>query len=65
LQIGGVMNLALRTQPQRLRGVAAHRHHRRLLTSLQTGSADGAREAITADIMSAGDDILAGGTLPN
>jgi DNA-binding GntR family transcriptional regulator len=65
LQIGGVMNLALRTQPQRLRGVAAHRHHRRLLTSLQTGSADGAREAITADIMSAGDDILAGGTLPH
>ena len=31
LRVGGVMNVALRVDPERLRTVAAHRHHKRLL----------------------------------
>jgi DNA-binding GntR family transcriptional regulator len=64
LRVGGVMNVALRMDPQRLRTVAAHRHHKRLLESIRSNDADGAREAVVADIMSAGDRILAHGSLP-
>ncbi len=64
LRVGGVMNVALRKDPQRLRTVAAHRHHKRLLESIKSRDADGAREAVVADIMSAGDRILAHGGLP-
>jgi DNA-binding GntR family transcriptional regulator len=64
LRVGGVMNVALRMDPQRLRTVAAHRHHKHLLQSIKNKDADGAREAVVADITSAGDRILAHGGLP-
>jgi DNA-binding GntR family transcriptional regulator len=63
LQIGAVMNLGLRATPKRLRTVAAHQHHSRLLEALKQKDSIVAREALVADVMSAGDAILSQGKL--
>ena len=63
LQVGAVLNLGLRARPTRLRTVAAHRHHTNLLKALEQRDPERAREALVADIMTAGDEILANGTV--
>ncbi len=65
LQIGPVINLDLRASPERLKEGEAHIHHARLVEAVRQRDGDGARAALTADIMSAGDFILARGVLPD
>ncbi len=64
LQIGPVLNLDLRTSPQRLHALAAHDHHAKLVAALQQHDARGARRALTADIETAAAYILSLRQLP-
>ena len=65
LQIGPVLNLDFCAGPDRVRQGEAHVHHAALLRALQARDPDGARNALVADIWSAGDFILSRGILPD
>lgn len=65
LQIGPVLNLDLRSGPQRLHALAAHEHHARLVAALERGDGPGARRALVGDIESAAAYILSLGRLPD
>lgn len=65
LQIGPVLNLDFRAGPERLREGEAHIHHARLVAALRKRDEAAAREALLADIWSAGDFILSRGILPD
>lgn len=58
LQIGPVLNLDLRSSPQRLRALAAYEHHAHLVDALERGDGRAARRALTRDIETAADYIL-------
>jgi DNA-binding GntR family transcriptional regulator len=64
LQIGPVLNLDLRSSSARLRGLASHRHHHRLVDALARHDARAARRGLVDDISSAARHILALGRLP-
>jgi DNA-binding GntR family transcriptional regulator len=64
VQIGPVLNLDLRSDPQRLRALAAHEHHARLVEALQRRDGPGARRALVGDIESAAAYILSLDRLP-
>jgi len=64
LQIGPVLNLDLRSGPQRLRALAAHEHHAHLVAALEHGDGPAARRALVGDIEGAADYILSLGRLP-
>lgn len=64
LQVGPVINLDLLAGSDRLKSVAAHRHHHDLVSALARGDGAAAREALAADIRGAADFILANGNLP-
>lgn len=65
LQIGPVLNLDFQAGPERLRAGEAHIHHAALVAALRTRDGAGARQALLADIWSAGDFILSRGILPD
>jgi len=64
LQIGPVLNFDLRSGLQRLRALAAHEHHARLVAALERRDGPAARRALVGDIESAADYILSLGRLP-
>lgn len=64
MQIGPVLNLDLRTSPQRLHTLAAHDHHAKLVAALQRHDPRAARRALVADIESAAAYILSLDQLP-
>ncbi|MEP9352647.1 GntR family transcriptional regulator [Xanthobacter sp. KR7-65] len=65
LQVGPVLNLDFRAGPERVRQGEAHLHHARLVAALAARDPEAAREALVADIWSAGDFILSRGVLPD
>jgi DNA-binding GntR family transcriptional regulator len=65
LQIGPVLNLDVRAGPERVRQGEAHLHHARLVAALKARDSDAARDALVADIWSAGDFILSRDVLPD
>ncbi len=65
LQIGPVLNLDFQAGPERVRGGDAHVHHAALVAALNRRDGVGVREALHADIWSAGDFILSRGILPD
>lgn len=65
LQIGPVLNLDFRAGPERVRQGEAHLHHERLVAALKARDSDAARDALVADIWSAGDFILSRDVLPD
>ncbi|MFG1215288.1 GntR family transcriptional regulator [Xanthobacter flavus] len=65
LQIGPVLNLDFRAGPERVRQGEAHLHHAQLVAALKARDSDAARDALVADIWSAGDFILSRDVLPD
>lgn len=65
LQIGPVLNLDFRAGPERVRQGEAHLHHARLVAALKARDPEAARDALVADIWSAGDFILSRDVLPD
>ena len=63
LQIGPVLNLDLRSGPERLKALAAHEHHAHLVAALESRDGVAARRALVGDIESAADYILSLGRL--
>jgi DNA-binding GntR family transcriptional regulator len=63
-KIGPVLNLDLRSGPQRLRALAAHEHHAHLVAALERRDGPAARRALLGDIESAADYILSLHRLP-
>lgn len=64
LRIGPVLNLDLRSGPQRLHALAVHDHHARLVEALERHDGPAARQALVGDIESAAAYILTLGRLP-
>ena len=64
LQIGPVLNLDLRSGPERLKALAAHEHHAHLVAALESRDGVAARRALVGDIESAAEYILSLGRLP-
>jgi DNA-binding GntR family transcriptional regulator len=64
LRIGPVLNLDLRSSPERLRALAAHEHHAHLVAALARRDGPGARRALVGDIESAAEYILSLDQLP-
>ncbi len=64
LQIGPVLNLDLRSGPKRLRALAAHGHHAKLVAALARHDGAAARRALVGDIESAAAYILSLNELP-
>ena len=58
LQIGPVLNLDLRSGPQRLHALAAYEHHAGLVEALERKDGPAARRALVSDIETAADYIL-------
>ncbi len=58
LQIGPVLNLDLRSGPQRLHALAAYEHHAGLVEALARQDGPAARRALVSDIETAADYIL-------
>jgi len=65
LRVGPVLNLDLRTSPERLRNLAAHSHHRRLVEAIGQANAEAARSALVDDIEAAAEYILSLDILPS
>jgi DNA-binding GntR family transcriptional regulator len=65
LQIGPVLNLDFQAGPERVREGEAHIHHAALVEAMRRRDGTAAREALLADIWSAGDFILSRGILPD
>jgi DNA-binding GntR family transcriptional regulator len=63
-QVGPVINLDIRSGSERIKQRLARRHHTAMLEGLARGDGGAARAALAADIMDAGDSILAQGGLP-
>jgi DNA-binding GntR family transcriptional regulator len=64
LQIGPVLNLDLRSGPQRLHVLSAHEHHAHLVDALEQRDGPAARRALVGDIDSAAAYILSLERLP-
>lgn len=65
LQVGPVINLDMRSGSSRLSDAPALRHHSNLLDAIRNHSGEQARAALSGDLLSAAQVILAGNGLPD